>query len=111
MKKSKITKELKQYGFWAHDIYPYVLYSIGVMQDDGWFKADDYGGAKFLPVKVLNLEEGYKVTLALAALVIEYKATRQSLHRGFVSRAAALAQWLPLKVQGLTGKEVARPGA
>lgn len=92
----KKPKKHKEYGFWKHDQFPYVLCSIGTLEDDGWFKADRYGGASFRPIKVLSLEEGHKVALALEALAGEYRVIMDSVHRGFISRIILAAPWVPL---------------
>jgi hypothetical protein len=99
MKKAKAHIE---YGFWKSDKFPFVLSSPGEMQDNGWFKAERYGGAVFRPCKVLSLEEGEALATELVALRADYDKTLNSVRLGFRARLSDLA---PFALKDFTGLE------
>ena len=95
-------KNHTEYGFWKSDKFPFVLSSPGEMQDNGWFKAERYGGAVFRPCKVLSLEEGTDLATRLIELRADYDKTLNSVRAGFRAR---LEQMAPFAVKDFTGLE------
>lgn len=105
---AKIKRDLgKKFAFLRCKQFPYLRGSAGVLQDDGWFKSEDLG--LFHPVRVMPLEDGLALQVALKALEGEYKVVLNSLHRGFKSR---LLNFAPFAIdQKSTGTEVEPPAA
>lgn len=66
--------------FWPYDQFPFVLCSPGFMRDNGWAYCPSYGSA-FLPVKVMELQEGEQVKKKLEALVRERDVVLKSLEK------------------------------
>lgn len=81
---------MKLYAFWHYDTFPFVLGSPvrtgSEMRDDGRVQVDGYGGAWFLPFKLLPVKKGKEVHEQLKALEAEYEKALASLKVDFEAR-------------------------
>jgi len=61
-------------AFWRHDTFPYCLWGEVIrIGNDGAITASNYGGRRFMPIRILPASEGRKIANKLQALRDEYE--------------------------------------
>ncbi len=85
------SKSVKQYAFWKHDVYPYVLGGeVTEMSDEGHVRAHGWGSYWFKPFKIVPLRAGRIFKRALEKLQDgERKAQKVHGHE-WTAKVAAL---------------------
>ena len=82
-----------QMMFWLYDQFPFVLASQGFLRDDGTCYCPAYQ-ACFRPAKIMTLEEGKKIALALEQLTREHRLAMAVVNNGYMDRLKDLIPWI-----------------
>lgn len=86
----------KQYAFWEYDHYPFVLSGevVGRPDAEGRVEVNGYGGLRFKTLRVIDGDEGRRMSDALNHLRELHREALAEVARDFRGRALLVAPWL-----------------
>jgi hypothetical protein len=83
-------------AFWKYETFPFVLSApvVGDIRKGGLVKVEGYGDMLFMPIALLNDEEGWQLSCVIDAIRIDYEVALRDLHNKMLKRVRDAAPFV-----------------